>query len=60
MARTITCKHCGGIVAKNADKCPHCGGWTTFGAVTTSLNSVGNLILVLAILVVLGSIFALG
>jgi predicted ATP-dependent serine protease len=59
MAKTITCKHCQGTVAKNADKCPHCGGWTTFGAVTTALDSAGNMVLLVFVLALLGGIFVL-
>lgn len=59
MARTSTCKHCGGTVAKNADKCPHCGGWTMFGAVTGALDTAANMILLFFVLAVLGGLFVL-
>jgi len=41
MARTSTCKHCGGTVAKNADKCPHCGE-TTDGELAGWLREAKN------------------
>lgn len=43
MAKTSTCKHCGGTVAKNADKCPHCGGLTWIGQMDVTGDAVISL-----------------
>ena len=33
MAKMEKCPNCKNDVAYNAEKCPHCGGWTTHGKV---------------------------
>jgi predicted ATP-dependent serine protease len=53
MAKTITCKHCQGTVAKNADKCPHCGGWTLNGQIGAVMGAGADLMEKGALLVLL-------
>jgi DnaJ-class molecular chaperone len=58
MAKTITCKHCQGTVAKNADKCPHCGGRTPTRLIQDVIGLVGFFVILFIIVgIFTGDIF---
>ena len=37
----ITCKHCGSSIARDAEKCPQCGGITTQGRTMSLTMTIG-------------------
>jgi ribosomal protein S27E len=52
--KTVNCKSCGQIVAKTANKCPHCGATYSFGG-AAFIAAIGWILVMLGVLAIVGN-----